>query len=131
MTVKELMETVDRLHANQFSNADKLRWLNQVEAILWHEVIDTHADAPESGLPTYTEAAETTVLLAEDPWSRLYPLWMDAQIAYYNRETMKYDTAAAAFNSALGDWRNWYNRHHMPIGAVDHLHLVDRTWGWA
>ncbi len=134
MTVNELMEEVDRLHPNQFTAADKLRWLNRVEQTIWQEIILTHesdADLSEATAPSYDDPAGTDVLLAEDPWSRLYPLWMDAQIAYYNHEIMQHDTAAQAFNEAYTAYRNWYNRTHMPLGDVDHLHLVDRTWGWA
>ncbi len=129
MTVNDLMTAVDRLHPNQFSSTDKLRWLNNVEQTIWHEVIQTHHGPLEwEDMPIYDDAESEDELLAEDPFSRLYPLWMDAQIAYHNHESMQYDTAAQAFNEAYGSYRNWYNRTHMPCGA-DHLRLVDRRWG--
>lgn len=130
MTVKDLMEMVDRLHPNQFSTADKLAWLNQVEQTIFHDVIMTHRDAPVDVAPVYDDITSTEELLAEDPWSRLYPLWMNAQIAYYNHESMQYDTAAQAFNSAYDDYWRAYNRAHLPVGRVNHLHLTDRRWGY-
>ena len=134
MTVKDLMETVDRLHPNQFEQADKLHWLNQVEQTIWHEIITTHEGVEEDAeMPVYTaadmESGADTELLVPDPYSRLYEPWMEMQIASHNHEAMQHDVAATAFQAAYGDFRNWYNRHHMPVGAVNHLHLLDRTWG--
>lgn len=130
MTVKDLLAMVERLHPNQFSTEDKLTWLNQVEQTIWNEVIMTHQGAWNAWeMPEYTDANDETVLLAVDPYSRLYPLWMDAQIAYYNHESMKYDTAAQAFNDAYSAYNRWYNRTHMPVGQVNHLMLTDRGWG--
>ena len=128
MTVNELLTAVDSLHPNQFSTEDKLRWLNHVEQTIWREIICTHEGVEDGAtMPAYT-TADDTELLAEDPYSRLYPAWMDAQIAYYNRESGKYADAATAFNEAYGAYKSWYNRTHMPVGAVNHLHLVDRRW---
>jgi len=130
MKVNELMESVERLHPNQFTEQDKVRWLNEVEATIYREIVLTHEHEDGAEMPVYSCASDTDVLLAQDPYSRLYPLWMEAQIAWHNHESLKYDAAAQAFNDAYGAFRNWYNRTHMPLGAVDHLHLVDRTWGW-
>lgn len=127
MTVSELMTLVDTLHPNQFTAAQKLLWLNQVEQTIWHKIIETHESDLED-MPSYSDASSADTLLAEDPYSRLYPLWMDAQIAYYNRESLKYESAATAFNAAYEEYRNWYNRSHMPVGTVNHLHLLDRRW---
>jgi hypothetical protein len=138
MTVKELMEAVDRLHPNQFTQSDKLDWLNRVEQTIWTEIVMTHElpeDIPDE-MPVYdsgdvspTPPDTSPVLLAPDPYSKLYPLWMDWQIAYYNHEVMQQDRAAQVFNEAYGEFRNWYNRQFVPCGMVDHLHLLDRTWG--
>lgn len=133
MIVRELLETVDRLHPNQFSIDDKLRWLNEVEQMIWREIITTHEGVEEDAeMPVYTasdmDSGADTELLAKDPDSRLYPAWMDAQIAYYNRESMKYSDAIVAFNEAYSTYFNAYNRTHMPLRSVDHLHLVDRRW---
>lgn len=132
MTVNELIEMVDRLHPNQFTAADKLRWLNQVEKTIWNEIVTKHEGVEEGATaPSYTSTSSTQTLLAEDPYSRLYPAWMDAQIAYYNREGGKYADAITVFNSAYDQYRNYYHSKHMPIGVVNHLHLLDRTWGWS
>ena len=130
MTVAELIRLTDELHPNQFGDSVKLRWINEIDKSIWHEVIRTHEGGEDIEEPSYSDPASDDVLLAQDPWSRLYPLWMDAKIAYSNHEMMQHDTAASAFNDAFFEFRNWYNRTHMPKMAVSHLHLVDRTGGW-
>jgi hypothetical protein len=134
MKVRELLEMVDRLHPNQFSINDKLLWLNEVEQMIWMEIITTHEGVEEDAeMPAYTasdmEVGVDTELLAADPYSRLYEPWIVMQIAGHNHEMMQHDAASMAFQTAYGDYFNWYNRHHMPVGAVNHLHLLDRTWG--
>lgn len=128
MTVSELLTAVDALHPNQFPKNTKLRWLNEVEQTLYEEVILTHEQDLVIEKPEYNSESDNDVLLAEDPYSRLYVLWLDAQISYYNHESMQYDRAAQSFNDAYQEWRNWYNRNHMPVGRVNHLHLIDRRW---
>lgn len=130
MTVKELMEQVDRLHPNQFSTADKLRWLNQIEQTIWNEIIMTHRGPWNPWeMPEYSSASDETVLLAVDPYSKLYLPWMDAQIFRNNKEGVNYQISAQAFSEAYQDFQRWYNRTHMPVGQVNHLMLTDRGWG--
>lgn len=153
MTVKELMEAVDRLHPNQFSQDDKLRWLNELEQTIWREIYLTHeppagweslfeAEAGTANtrqfFPNYTSSdvnptppAVSPTLLAPDPYSKLYQPYLDAKIAYFNHEVMQQDVSAQTFNAAMSEFRNWWNKTHMPAGAVNHLHILDRTWGWS
>lgn len=128
MTVKELMDTVERLHPNQYSATDKLRWLNEIEQTVWREIVMTH-DGYEGDMPHYDDVAADTVLTVENPYSRLYGLWMDAQIAYYDRESGAYEDAMTAFNAAYGEYMRYYNRTRMPKMDATHLHFTDRTWG--
>jgi hypothetical protein len=130
MTVNDLMTMVERLHPNQFSNTDKLRWLNQIEQTIWHEIIQTHRGPLEwEDMPVYDDVESEDELLAEDPWSKLYSSWMDSQIFMANKEGVNYQIAIGVFNDAYKDFEKWYNRTHMPKGAVNHLHIVDRGWG--
>ena len=40
----------------------------------------------------------------------------EAQIDYYNCEYDKYNNAVDSFNAVYEDYRNYYNRTHMPKG---------------
>ena len=81
MTVKDLMAMVERLHPNQFGDQDKLTWLNDLERKIWDEVIMTHQGPWNPWeMPEYSDVNDSSELLATD--TRMYPFWMDWQIAY-------------------------------------------------
>ena len=128
MNVKKMLTMVDELIPNQFTDARKLYWLNEIEYTVWVEIIMTHEDPDDTSFGPHPDPAGTDRLLAPEPFDRLYFYYIAAQIAYHNHEVMKYDAASQAFNEAYTQYRNWYNKTHMPRGKVDHLHIVDRTW---
>ena len=123
MTINELMTLVDDLTPNQYGAAHKLRWLNEVEQTICREIVLTHEGDREEPFTPY-ETADDTALLAPAPYDRLYPLYLEAKIHYHNGETGRYNNAAAAFDAAWEDFRNWYNRTHAPVAAAKHLSLT-------
>ena len=42
MTIREAIELVDRLKPNQYGSADKLRWLSELDGIVYRDIICTH-----------------------------------------------------------------------------------------
>lgn len=54
-------------------------------------------------------------LLVEAPYDRLYDLYLMAQIDFYNREYDNYNNSVTAFNGLLDEWRQKYNREHLPL----------------
>ena len=124
MTVREAMEQIDELHPNQFSQAQKLRWLTEVEQTIWRELSMRHEQDEETEMPVYDDATSETVLLAPDPYSRIYRLYLDAQIYYNNQETLRYNDAAATYNAAWQELASWWNRTYMPRQQATYLRLM-------
>ena len=51
MTVREVMEATDRRRPNLYSREEKLRWLEEVEAMVWGALEAFHAvSGPYPGL---------------------------------------------------------------------------------
>ena len=123
MTVRELMTRLDGLTANQYAAADKLRWLCEVEETVLREILLTHESDREITFTPY-DTVDDTALLVPEPYSRLYPLYLETQIHYHNGEIGKYNNAAAAFRGALEDFRNYHNRTHMPRQQAKSLGLM-------
>ena len=49
MTAGEMIALADRLRPNQYTTADKLRWLERLDGQVLSEVIGTHAEiAPDA-----------------------------------------------------------------------------------
>lgn len=111
MTVNELIEKVDRLRPNQIDAEDKLEWVSQLEELIWREIIRTHEGGEETAFTAPDGDSQLTVPAA---YEEMYWHWLEMKIAYANDEIDRYNNAAQAFGSAFSDFRNWYNREHMP-----------------
>ena len=42
MTIREAIEAVDRLTPNQYENIDKVRWLSELDGVIYLEIEKTH-----------------------------------------------------------------------------------------
>lgn len=42
MKIREAIETVDRLLPNQYETPDKVRWLSELDGIVYRDIICTH-----------------------------------------------------------------------------------------
>lgn len=70
-TVKQVLEQVDAMLPNQYTTAEKRRWLLQAEGFVVREVHQPHAGGEETEVPP-EDAGEDTVLLVQPPYDELY-----------------------------------------------------------
>ena len=134
MTINEAISTVDRLRPNRFSREDKIRWLGELDAMIWHDLIATHeqparcntcegwvqepCDTHAAGFDAYPDdAPDSTELLVKFPHDALYLRYLESQIDLHNMEITKYNNSRSLFNSAYLTYTDWYNRTHMPVQA--------------
>ena len=117
MTIQEVIDLVDRNLVNTQDKKDKIRWLSQLDSRVKLEIIDTHEGGNTVAFNGYdAETKGTTVLLIPEPFCEIYQRYLEAQIYYANQEEDRCNNASAAFDAQWCAFRNWYNRHHMPIG---------------
>ena len=121
MTVNELIEKVDRLRPNQIAGEDKLAWIVQLENLIWREIIRTHEGGEEM---EFSEPDGDSQLTAPSAFEELYRYWLEGHIAYANDEIERYNNAAQAFGNSFADFRDWYNREHMPVCRNKWLKLM-------
>lgn len=115
ITPAQVIEQVDALLPNQYTRAEKLRWLGQAEGFVLREVFcRTDALAP---------LAEDVPLAAEAPYDELYRHYVEAQIHYCNGEMTRYNSAATCWNNALLTYRDYVCRTHAPAAGVKALRL--------
>lgn len=91
-TVKQVLEQVDAMLPNQYTTAEKRRWLLQAEGFVVREVHQPHAGGEEAQVPP-EDAGEDTVLLVQPPYDELYRHYVEAQIHYANGEMERYNNA--------------------------------------
>ena len=116
MKIIEAINRIDSLKHNTYSQSEKVAWLSEVEWEVVRNVINAH-EGDEATFTGYDDSTDLqTELLIPSPYDKAYLLWMEAQIDYYNGENEKYNNAADLFNTAYQEFKNYYNRTHMPKG---------------
>lgn len=117
MTAKEIIDMVDDLSPNHYTEAQKLGWLKSVDGKIFHEVILTHYSAPWD-MPVWDEESFSadSEMIVQAPYAEdLYTYYLMSRIAAANSEVAKYDQFASLYNQAFSDWANWYNRTRIPV----------------
>ena len=114
MTVAEVLTRIDSIEPNQYSQADKLEWLNRLEGQIFDELILTHEHEPDIEFEPHSETTDELLV----PWpygGEVYEYYLQAMIAAANHETVKYNNAMALFNAAYSRYSAFYNRNHVPL----------------
>ena len=115
VTAREVISRVDALLPNQYTAAEKLRWLEQAEGFVKREILQETDE-----LPALTMDAALPV---PAPYDELYRHYIEAQIHYANAETSRYNSAATAWNNAFLTYRDYCCRTAAPRSAASALRL--------
>ena len=116
MTAGTLIGQVDALEPNQYTQAQKLLWLSELDAQIFAEIVTTHEDPIREAFEPYS--ATTDELLVPFPWDGdLYRWALIAQIRLHNAEGERYNQAITAFSAAYQSFADQYNRSHRPKAA--------------
>ncbi len=112
ITVGEMIAETKELNRGAYSDSQLMKWLSDVDARLYQEVICTHVGIISAWSP-YEHMEDP--LLIPAAWREVYRHWLDAKIYLAGGETNRYNNAAALYNTALSNYTNWYNRTHRPL----------------
>ena len=124
MTLREAMEITDRLTPNAYENADKLRWLGELDGVVYREILLTHETAVPAfaGYPPEADL-DGTALLIPWPYDGIYRWYLELKIHEANGEMTKYNNAAAKYNMYYQAYQNAYNREHAPVREAAYIRL--------
>ena len=117
MTILEAIRRVDSLRHNTFTQAEKIGWLAQVDALVVQEVLRTHEGSEEA--PSGCYDAQTPLdqqLLVPPPYDELYLHYLCAQMDYYHGEYDRYNRSMGMYQAVWSAFANFYNRTHCPLG---------------
>ncbi|MBR5948259.1 MAG: hypothetical protein IKZ82_06370 [Clostridia bacterium] len=118
MTIREAITITDKLVPNQYTEAEKIMWLSMLDGLVHREVILTHVGAAPGteAFKGYTEFTDIdTELLVPYPYDEIYRWFLEMKIDETNGEAVKYNAAAAKYNTLLETYADRYNVTHMPI----------------
>lgn len=105
-TMNSVIEYVDRVHPNAFTDEDKYRWLRSLNGRIAREVMGL--DEPCCEIPDDADKE----LLVPAPYDEVYSLYVMAQIELLQKEYDHYNNYVLAFTDLLDSFKAWYARNH-------------------
>lgn len=115
MTIIEAINRIDTIKPNSYTQAEKVRWLSNLDGIIKNKIIDTHEGGESIVFEGYTDSTPlATELLVPFPYDDIYLKWLETWIDYYNGEYARYNNSADMYNKAYSEFSRYYNRTHMP-----------------
>lgn len=112
MIVQEVIDRVDRIKPNGFTNDDKVAWLDEVEGRVQTEFLLLPPEKVER-LKTVGDK-----LLVPFPYDALYVAYLMAMIDFANGEYDRYDATYEMFNAKWKEFAMWRTTHYPTKGNV-------------
>lgn len=111
-TMNSVIEYIDRVKPNVYSDDDKYRWISTLEGRISTEVFGQWAPI------TYTlpDDADTELMLMA-PFDDIYALYVAAMIDFHNREYSDYNNTVLMFQERMDALKAWYIRNHRQCEA--------------
>lgn len=114
MTLREVIERVDEIKPNAFSEDTKTMWVNECEGMVQTEVLLFASE--DIVVYNYAEHKDAE-LLVKPPHDKLYWAYLSAMIDFANGEYNKYQNAMQLFNAHFNEFMGWYARTYRPADA--------------
>lgn len=116
MTISEVIEITDRLTPNAYEDADKVRWLMELDLLIYNDVVTTHTGGENVEKPLYSPEDMARVLIVPEPYAEdIYVNFLQAKIAQHNSEDAKYNKAILFYNDGYDRFARAYNERHAPV----------------
>lgn len=111
--ISEIIARVDAYKPNDFSEAVKLKWLNDLDGKIGLDVFLMDITEIRARQLAYPEGLEMEPLVTF-PHEDIYDLYLAAKIDYENGEYNRYQNTMAAYNEAYGNFVRWLARTYQP-----------------
>ena len=133
MTINEALTKLDALKPNNYTDAEKIGWLDHIERVLYTEIFSKHEDDPTLVIETGDDGEEIeikgfngyddytdldTELLVPDTYADLYVHYLMSQVDYYNAEFDRYQNTSTMFNTSYQNFANYWMREHRVLATT-------------
>lgn len=121
ITIGEVLSLVDSIKPNTRTAEEKTLWLNNVDRMVYEEIIKVHEGAEDVTFSGYDEnTPQTQVLLIPKHYgTEIYRFFIEMQIDLANAEYSKYNTSMQLFQMAYNNYAQAYTREHMPLAVAE------------
>lgn len=124
--IREIIERCDRVRLNDIDDAEKVRWLGELDGeIALNIMLMSVADA-ESFRYDPMEDMDTE-LLVRFPYDALYQHYLEAKVDYANNDLNRYNASSAMYNLKLDEFRHWFVSRYEP-GSYEEDCTEDEAW---
>ena len=110
-TLQGVLDIIDGIKPNAFSEEAKTAWINEIEGLVQTEVFLLAIE--DVVQYTWPENAAAT-LLAKPPHDKIYWVYLSAMVDFANGEYDKYQNTMQMFNQFFGEYMRWYARTYNP-----------------
>jgi hypothetical protein len=117
-TMNKVIEHVDRMNPNVFTDDDKYEWIRTLEGLVAHEVLQE--EAPAYHLPDDADVP----LLVQAPYDDIYRLYVTSMIYLHNREYDHYNNAVLVFQQRYEQYKAWYIQNHATCKALNFRNVM-------
>lgn len=107
MKVRDVLDQVNEVKPNVYSDARLMDFLNEVEAMVWGEVLNND---PADYMPLVLPEDYETELTAPQPYSKFYGAYIQAMIDFQNEESVSYQNNMEMFNSTFLEYKKYMQR---------------------
>lgn len=110
MTIAQAMSEAKKLTGAVVDDDTLLRWLSELDGKIAFDVFGADGWSP------YRSDETGDDLLVDYPWDgQIYVPYLEAMTYYETAEYERYANAKSMYETALWDFRKFYNRNHWPI----------------
>ena len=115
-TINQVMERVELVRPSAIDPLVKAKWLIDLDARLWKEVINRHerTEPLPDQVFSYPEDGDKPLLIP-DGYDEAYDLYLLCKVSFYAGETDRYENMRESYQTALDNWTKAYTRTHMPV----------------
>ena len=114
-TIQGIIEKVDMLKPNTYSQEIKLEWLNKIEGIIALRIIKSTVY-----IPYVLPEDISKELLVPFPFDKVYEDYIYTMIDYANNEFNLYNASSTIFNTSLDDYAKWHKENNTPV-VINHI----------
>ena len=110
MTIQEVLTNFDTMKPNQFDEGTKLAWLNEIEQKVYHTMSQREGEVRFHIISTESDYSES--MLLPELYTNIYSYYLGSMVDYYNGETTRYNNSVIMFDTAYGEFENYWYREH-------------------
>lgn len=112
MKVRNVLDQVNEVKPNSYSDSRLMDFLNEVESMIWVEIL---GNDPSNYTPLTLPDDNETDLIAEPPYSKVYGSYIQAMIDFQNEESISYQNNMSMFNSMWLEYKKFMQRKEAAV----------------